>query len=149
VKGSYSKEHTAPDLGQAFLTESSQKSLEVGLLDTLPGMSNARQAELQYQRSKAELVEASRKAEYEVRETYYNLEKAARQLEAVRQDMIWRRKDLDITREKTQSGGELSTLMTAEVADAQARISEQEALSAYNIALAAMDRVAGAEVVRK
>ena len=39
-------------------------------------------------------------------------------------------------------------LMAAEVAYAQAQITEQDALSAYNTALAAMDRVAGAEVVR-
>jgi outer membrane protein TolC len=149
VKGSYSKEHTAPDLGQSFVTETQQKSLEVGLLDSMPGLSNARQAELQYERSKAELVEASRKAEFEVRQTYYNLEKAARQLEAVREDLKYRQKDLEITREKVKLGlAELSQLMAAEVAYAQAQITEQDALSAYNIALADMDRVAGAEVVR-
>lgn len=149
VRGSYSKEHTAPDLGQSFITESQQKSLEVGLLDSFPGISNARQAQLQYERAKAELVEASRKAEFEVRQTYYNLEKAARQLEAVREDLKYRQKDLEITREKVKLGlSELSQLMAAEVAYAQAQITEQDALSAYNIALADMDRVAGAEVVR-
>jgi len=95
-------------------------------------------------------VEASRKAEYEVRETYYNMEKAARQLEAIRQDLNFRSKDLDITREKVKTGlAEMSQLMSAEVAHAQAKISEQEALASYNMALAAMDRVAGAEVVNK
>jgi len=149
VRGSYSNERTAPDLGQAFLTDSTQKSLEVGLLDGMPAVSNAKQAELQYERAQAELVEASRKAEYEVRETYYNLEKAARQYEAVKQDVEFRHKDLEITREKVKLGlAELSQLITAEVADAQAQITEQDALTAYNFALAAMDRVAGAEVVR-
>jgi hypothetical protein len=38
--------------------------------------------------------------------------------------------------------------MSAEIAYAQAQITEQDALSAYNISLAEMDRVAGAEVVR-
>lgn len=150
VRGSYSKEHTAPDLGQSFLTESQQKSLEVGILDGMPGRSNARQAQLQWERAKAELVEASRKAEFEVRETYYNLEKAARQLAAVREDLNYRQKDLEITREKVKLGlSELSQLMTAEVSYAQAQITEQDALSAYNVALADMDRVAGAEVVRE
>ena len=149
VKGNFSKENTAPDLGQSFITKSQQKSLEVGLLDAMPGMSNAKQAELTYERARAELVEASRKAEYEVRETYYNLEKAGRQLEAVREDLNFRKKDLEITREKVKLGlSELSQLMSAEVAYAQAQITEQEALSAYNIALAEMDRVAGAEVIR-
>ena len=116
----------------------------------LPALSNAKQAKLQYERSKAELVEASRKAEYEVRETYYNLEKAARQLEAVREDVKFREKDLEITREKVKLGlSELSQLMAAEVANSQALITEQDALSAYNTALASMDRVAGAEVVRQ
>jgi outer membrane protein len=150
VKASFSKEKTAPDLGQSYVTDSQQKAVEVGFLDSMAGQSNARQAELQYERSKAELVEASRKAEYEVRETYYNLEKAARQLEAVRQDLVFRHKDLEITREKVKLGlAELSQLMAAEVADDQAKTTEQDALAAYNIALAAMDRVAGAEVVRK
>jgi outer membrane protein TolC len=150
VKGSVSKEHTAPDLGQSFVTESQQQSLEVGILDGVPGLSNTRQAELQYQRAKAELVEASRKAEFEVRQTYYNLEKSARQLEAVRQDLKYRQKDLEITREKVKLGlSELSQLMGAEVAHAQTEITEQDALSAYNVALADMDRVAGAEVVRE
>jgi outer membrane protein len=150
VRGNFSKERTAPDLGQSFLTDSQQKTLEVGLWDALPGSSNARQAELQFEKAKAELVEASRKAEYEVRESYYNLEKAARQLEAVRQDLTFKQKDLEITREKVKLGlSELSQLMAAEVAYSLALVSEQEALSAYNISLAAMDRVAGAEVVRE
>jgi len=56
---------------------------------------------------------------------------------------------LEITREKVKLGlAELSQLMAAETAYAQAQITEQDALSAYNIALADMDRVAGAEVVR-
>ena len=149
LRGSFSKEKTAPDLGQSFITESQQNSVEVGLFDSMPGRSNARQAELQYERAKAELVEAGRKAEYEVRETYYNLEKSARQLEAVREDLKFRLKDLEITREKVKLGlAELSQLMAAEVAFAQAAVTEQDALSAYNIALAEMDRVAGAEVVQ-
>lgn len=149
VKGSFSKEETAPDLGQAYITDTQQELVEVGLLDGLPGQSAAKQAELQFQRAKAESVEASRKAEYEVRETYYNLEKASRQLEAVRQDVNFRQKDMEITREKVKLGlSELSQLMSAEVAYSQARVTEQDALSAYNIALSAMDRVAGAEVVR-
>src|SRR5205085_1797992 len=148
--GNFSKEHTAPDLGQSFLTETQQKSLELGLWDALPGSSNARQAELQYEKAKAELVEAGRKAEYEVRESYYNLEKAARQLEAVREDLTFRQKDLEITREKVKLGlSELSQLMAAESANTQALTTEQDALAAYNIALGAMDRVAGAEVVRE
>jgi|GEM_PF-1830075 len=150
LRGNYTKENTAPDLGQSFLTKSQQKSLELGILDALPGKANSRQAELQYERAKAELIEASRKAEFEVRETFYNLEKAGRQLDAIREDMIFRRKDLEITQEKVKLGlAELSQLMTAETAYAQTRISEQDALAAYNIALAEMDRVAGAEVVRK
>lgn len=150
LRGNYGKEKTAPDLGQSFVTESQQKSLELGLLDAMPGVSNKRQAELQYEKAKAELVEATRKAEFQVRETYYNLEKAARQLEAVREDLTYRQKDLDITREKVKLGlAEMSQLMTAEASYAQAQITEQEALSAYSTALAEMDRVAGAEVVRE
>jgi outer membrane protein len=150
VKLDYSKENSAPDLGQTFATETNQRTVEVGLLDAMPTNSAVKQAELQYQRSQAELVEASRKAEYEVRQTYYNLEKAARQLEAVRQDLQYRSKDLDITREKVRLGlAELSQLMTAQVAYTQAQITEQDALSAYNVALADMDRVAGAEVVKE
>ncbi len=150
VRGNFSKERTAPDLGQSFLTDSQQQTVEVGIWDALPGSSNARQAELQYEKAKAELVEASRKAEYEVREAYYNLEKSARQLDAVRQDVTFKQKDLEITREKVKLGlSELSQLMAAEVAYSQALVTEQEALSAYNISLAAMDRVAGAEVVRE
>jgi outer membrane protein TolC len=149
LRGNYSKEHTAPDLGQSFVTNTEQKSVEVGIMDSFASVSGARQAELQWERSKAELVEASRKAEFEVRQTYYNLEKAARQLDAVREDLKYRQKDLEITREKVKLGlAELSQLMAAEVAYSQAQITEQEALSAYNIALAEMDRVAGAEVVK-
>lgn len=149
VRGAYSKERTAPDLGQAFITDTEQKSVEVGILDSMPGLSNQRQSQLQFERAKAELVEANRKAEFEVRQTYYNLEKAARQLEAVREDLKYRQKDLEITREKVKLGlAELSQLMTAEISYAHAQITEQDALSAYNIALADMDRVAGAEVVR-
>lgn len=149
VRAAYNKERTAPDLGQSFVTDTQQKSAEIGIWDSLPGMSNQRQSELQYERAKAELVEANRKAEFEVRQTYYNLEKAARQLEAVREDLKYRQKDLEITREKVKLGlAELSQLMTAEIAYAQAQITEQDALSAYNIALSDMDRVAGAEVVR-
>ncbi|MCG3204175.1 MAG: hypothetical protein KCHDKBKB_00881 [Elusimicrobia bacterium] len=150
LRGSFSKEHTAPDLGQSFVTDSQQRTVELGILDAVPQVSNARQAELQYDRAKAELVEASRKAEFEVRQTYYNLEKSSRQLQAVREDLKYRQKDLEITREKVKLGlSELSQLMTADVAYAQAQISEQDALAAYNIALADMDRVAGAEVVRE
>ncbi|MFN0118089.1 MAG: TolC family protein, partial [Elusimicrobiota bacterium] len=149
VKGNFTKEKTSPDLGQSFVTQSQQKSVELGILDNFPGMSNTKQAELQFERAKAELVEAARKAEFEVRQTYYNLEKAARQLEAVREDLQYRAKDLEITREKMKLGlAELSQLMQAEIANAEAQITEQEALSAYNVALADMDRVAGAEVVR-
>ncbi len=150
LRGSFTKEHTAPDLGQTFVTDSQQRTVELGILDAIPQVSNAQQSQLQYARAKAELVEASRKAEFEVRQTYYNLEKSARQLDAVRQDLKYRQKDLEITREKVKLGlSELSQLMAAEVAYAQAQITEQDALSAYNIALADMDRVAGAEVVRE
>ncbi|MCB4757086.1 MAG: TolC family protein [Elusimicrobia bacterium] len=150
LRGNVSKEKAPPDLGQWFVVESEQKSLELGLLDAMPTVSNARQAQLQYEKAQAELVEAARKAEYEVREAYYNLEKAARQIKAVREDITFRQKDLEITREKVKLGlAELSQQMTAENAHAQAQVQEQDALGAYNIALANMDRVAGAEVVRE
>jgi outer membrane protein len=150
VRGNLSKEETAPDLGQAFVTESRQRSVEVGIFDALPGGSAARQAELQFEKARAELVEAARKAEYEVRESYYNLEKSARQLTAVREDVKFRQKDMEITREKVKLGlSELSQLMSAEVAYTQGLVTEQDALAAYNIALAAMDRVAGADIVRE
>jgi len=149
-RANYAREHTAPDLGQVFFTNTEERSLEMSLLDAMPANSASRQAELQYEKAKAEMVEAARKAEYEIRESYYNLEKSARQLEAIREDMEFRHKDLDITREKIRLGlSELSQLMTAEVAYAEAQIKEQESLSAYNTALASLDRVAGAEVVKE
>ncbi len=150
VRANYSKESTAPDLGQVFITNTQQKSVEVGLLDGLPGLSNAKQAQLQYEKAQAELVEAGRKAEYEVRESYYNLEKAARQIAAVREDMLFRQKDLDISREKVKLGlAEFSQLMSAEISSTQAQVTEQDALAAYNIALSNIDRVVGAEVVKE
>lgn len=149
-RANYAKENQAPDLGQSFITKSTQKSLELSILDAMPGASASRHAELQYEKAKAELVEVARKAEFEVREAYYNVEKSARQLKAVREDLTFRQKDLEITREKVKLGlSELSDLMTAEVAYSQAQIKEQEALAAYNISLGSMDRVAGAEVVRE
>jgi len=150
VRGNFDEEKAPPDLGQLLVTHSQHQSLEVGFLDAMPTRSNVKQAKLQYEKAQAELVEAARKAEYEVREAYFNLEKAARQIKAVREDITFRQKDMEITREKVKLGlSELSQLMGAEVSYTQAQVSEQESLAAYNVALANMDRVAGADVVRE
>jgi outer membrane protein TolC len=149
LSGSRTDEKTAPDLSQAFVTTVHSNSVALGILDALPGRSKAEQARLNYEKSKADCTETFQKAEYEVRDAYFNLVKLSHQLDSAQRDMEFRKKQLAVTRERNNLGlVENSQLLTDVMGAVQAEISFQEAMAASETGMAALDKAIGMKLAR-
>jgi len=144
VKGNRTRDRTAPDLGETGTTETDAYSMEVGFLDGLKVLSDARQAQVAKDRAAAEYEQARRQMEMDVQEAYYDIDKGILQLKAAKQEMDFRLKELTIARQKERLNLiEPSQRLAAESSYTEAVSSYEDAVAFYKISLAALDKAVG------
>ena len=149
VSVNHTDEKTAPDLSQSFVTTVHSNSLNIGILDALPAKSKEEQARLNYEKSEADYTEALQRAEYEVRDAYFNLVKLSHQLESNEHDVEFHRKQLAVTRERNNLGlVENAQLLSELMSYVQAEATFQETMAASNTAMVTLDKAIGIRMAR-
>lgn len=95
-----SRDKTAPDLGSNSRTETEAESLSVGLLDSLTARSNYFQAKIDEEKSKEELRKTKKDIILEVKDAFFNYQKAKIQIGSARKEVEYRKKEFAIAKAK-------------------------------------------------
>jgi outer membrane protein TolC len=144
AKGTGTREKTVPDFGETTATELRSVSGEVGLLDSLKLINDHRQAVIERDKALDERDQTRRTIEVDVRESYYNIQKARIQIKGAVQEKEFRFRDLNILRQKERMNlADLSQTMNAEIAYGEAVNNYEEALSFYRVSLAGLEKALG------
>lgn len=142
-----STEKTAPDLGSASRTDTRAQNITVGLLDSLPAGSSLMQAKVDEEKAKEEFRKIRKDILLEVKEAYFNHQKAKVQIESAQKELEYRKKEAAIAQAKdrlhqiegTQFLQSLGSLKEAE-------ISLKEASVFYITSYAALEKSTGGKL---
>ncbi|OGR56618.1 MAG: hypothetical protein A3I11_09390 [Elusimicrobia bacterium RIFCSPLOWO2_02_FULL_39_32] len=142
-----STEKTAPDLGSASRTDTRAQTITVGLLDSLPAGSSLMQAKVEEEKAKEEFRKIRKDILLEVKEAYFNHQKAKVQIESAQKELEYRKKEAAIAQAKdrlhqieaTQFLQSLGSLKEAE-------ISLKEASVFYITSYAALEKATGGKL---
>ncbi len=144
MKGTGTGEKTSPDLGETSRTQTNARTAELGLLDGIKGMADRRQARIARERAANDFEQMRRQVAMDVKEAYYNVEKAILQLRSTMQDMDYRKKDLDIVRQKEKLNlADPSQRMSAESYFVEAGVAAEDAMAFYKVSVASLDKALG------
>jgi outer membrane protein len=144
LRGTGTKEKTSPDLGETSRTGTNAQTANVGVLDGLKVISDRRQATINKDRAMMELDQSRRNVDVEVREAFFNLEKAKLQLKGGQQEYDYRQKELTIARQKERMNLiEPTQALSAESSFAEASVSLEEAVAFYQVSLAQLEKAVG------
>lgn len=144
---SYFRRHDPASLS-TFLPDSEQRGTtwKLGILDNIKHFSEIEQAKIANVRAEQELEDARKKAIMEVKEAFYEYEKAHVQLKAAKAQQEYREKEFKIFKFKKSMGEvEISDLFDAvtKLMDADALYCDAEA--SLNISVAALNKAIGIE----
>lgn len=144
VKAASSKEHMTPDYAETTAQDVKAVSGSFALFDSFRSGGDARQAEASRIRAQYERFQARRNVEVDVREAYYNIQKAKIQIKGARVELDYRDKEMDIAQQKERMNMiEPQQTLAAENAYADAVSNYEEALAFYRISLAGLERAVG------
>ena len=143
-----SKEKTAPDLGSTSRTETESQSMTVGVLDSLGAGSNYYQSQIEENKARDEFKKIKKDVILEVKESFYNYQKARIQIESALKELEYRKKEFAIAEtrdrlhqiESTEYLQSLSSLSEAEIA-----LKEASAFSA--ITIFALEKATGLKLI--
>ncbi len=144
IKGTGTAEKTSPDLGESSRSQTRAQTAMVGFLDGLKTVADRRQARINKERALMELDQMRRNVEVEVREAYYNFEKAKLQLKGAQQELDYREKQAGIARQKERMNLiEPTESLSAESSYTEALISHEDAAAFYHVSLASLEKAVG------
>jgi outer membrane protein TolC len=144
LKGMRSRDRTSPDYGETTATNTDATTASVGLLDGFKVIGDGRQARIARERAYYEREQARRNVEVDVREAYYNIQKARIQLKGAKVEVEYRQKELGISRQKERMNLiDPPQAMQAEVSYADAVNGWEEAISFYKVSLANLAKAMG------
>jgi outer membrane protein TolC len=145
VKGTRTKDSSAPDYGETTATETTAKTASVGFLDGIKQRGDRRQARINRERAYHEREQTRRNIEVEVREAYYGIQKAKIQIKGAQQELKYRQKELGISRQKERMNlVEPIQSLQAEASYGDAVNGWEEAVSFYKVSLASLEKAVGA-----
>ena len=137
-------EHTVPDYSETTATNVKGKTASINFFDALKSAGDARQSLAARDRAAHEYEQARRDVQIDVREAYYNIQKAKIQIRGARAELDYREKELDITHQKERMNlVEPKETLSAENSYGEAVSNYEEALSFYQISLAGLERAVG------
>lgn len=144
LKYKYDKEDFAPVVGSFRGDEIETHSIDFSLLDKLDKDNKIREEEIELDEANEEKEKEEKKIRREVEEAYYNLRKAAINVEAALKEISFREKDAEIVNLKRGLGkADLVELIKAKVSLGEARISYFGALAEHAIAIAEIEHAVG------
>lgn len=139
-----STEKTAPDLGTTSRTETAAQSLTIGLLDSLGAGSNLSQAKIEEEKAKEDLRKVKKDVLLEVKESFFNYQKAILQMDSARKELEYRSKEVAIAQAKDRLHQiEATQLLQALAGLKEAEVGMKEATAFYLISIAAMEKATG------
>lgn len=135
---------TSPRLGQTTRTDSTVYSGELGILNQLAGLTEVQQARIGLEKARADLEEVKQVVFQEVQEGYLSLMKARLQLEYAQQKMVFREEQVKILKAQASLNEVLpSQVLEAILKLADERVSEAQAKTNYQVALAKLNKAIG------
>lgn len=146
ISSSYNEGKTSPKLGQTTRTISKTGLVSLSLLDNYTLKSTEKQASLSFLEALNELEEIKKSVSFEVRKSYFNYQKALLQVKSALKEIKFRKEEVKILKGKKK----LNLVQASEVMDGhikltEAKISYNDALSFYHIALADLNKSIGIE----
>jgi len=146
VEYSYTREQWVPVVSAYQGTEASTNTVVVKLLDNMKSISEMRSADVDFDKARQELAKAQNDVTLDVRESYFNYQKAVMQHEVATSKVEYQSKDLEAVRAKREmEEAQDSNVVESMIKLAQERFSYVQALTDYYIALSAMNKAVGIE----
>ncbi len=140
-------EKTAPDLGSTSRTETESQSISIGVLDSLGAASKVLEAKIEEEKSREEYRKIKKDVTLEVKEAFFNYEKAKLQIDSAKSELEYRKKEASISQEKDrlhqiEAAQYLQTLTSL----TEAEIGLREAMSYFLVSGAAMEKALGTTI---
>jgi len=144
-----SQDKTAPDLGSTSRTETRSQSVTVGFLDGMEAGTNLRQADIDEEKSKDDLRKSRKDILLELREAFYNYQKARLQIESSRIEVDYRKKDAAIAQAKDRLHQiEAPQMLQAMSSYTEAESKLREAIAFYMSSIAALEKAIGTKLMQ-
>ncbi len=139
-----SKINTSPKLGQSTRTDTETKGVNLNILDGMKDRTEIKQADLSYRQAMVKRNDLRKDVAIDVEDAYYSLNQSLLQVEFSEEDLKLAEEELKVAESKGKYGlsGALE-MAQARNRFAQSKTARVEALSAYCIALAALNRAVG------
>lgn len=149
VSPQVSREKTAPDLGSNTRTETRSETVTVGLLDSLGTRSNYFQSQIEEEKAKEEFSAQRKTIIIEVKEAFYNMQRALIQIDTSRKELEYRKKEAAIANTKDRLHQiEATQLLQAVAGMTEAEVGIREATAYYLTSLAALEKATGQPLTR-
>lgn len=134
-------EKTAPDLGSTSRTETESQSVTIGVLDSLGAASKVLEAKIEEEKAEDEYRKIKKDITLEVKEAFYNHEKAKLQIDSAKSELEYRKKEASIAQEKDRLHQiDATQYLQSLTSQAEAEIGLREAMSFYLISIAALEK---------
>jgi outer membrane protein TolC len=146
VEYSYTREQWVPVVSAYQGTEASTNTVSFKLLDNMKSISEMQSADVDFERARQELAKAQNDVTLDVRESFFNYQKAVMQYDTASSKMEYQAKDLEAVRAKREMDeAQDSNVVDSLIKLAQEKFGYVQALTDYYIALAAINKAVGME----
>jgi len=141
---SFTQNETSPKLGQTTRTSSTSHAFELGLFDSLAGISEKQSAFIGKLKAENELRELRKNIDMEVRQAYHDYEKALLQIRNTNEKIAFREEAVKIA----EAEASLNEVLLSQVLDTQIKLADEKALfhqaiASYKTAVANLNKAIG------
>ncbi|MFH1380386.1 MAG: TolC family protein [bacterium] len=144
VGGSYLYDDTSAKLGQSSRTLSKTGSGFISILDNIKSLSDAKESDILLRETSQKLIESKRSASIDVKENFYNYQKAVIQMQGIQEEIELNKRELAITRQKKDLNlAQISELVDSKIKLAGTTLSSNETLTYYHVSLAGINKSIG------
>ncbi|MCX7927237.1 MAG: TonB family protein [Candidatus Omnitrophica bacterium] len=131
-------------LGQTQDTKASTVSGELGILDNLKRISEAKEADVQLARALSDFNETSKTITFEVQDAFLNYQKAILQLNEAEAEMKFRRHEFEVTKTRALVGEiSITSAMESLFRFSEAQTTYYQAITNYFISIANLKKATG------
>jgi outer membrane protein TolC len=149
IKPFLSREKTAPDLGSNDRSETNSQSVTLGVLDSLDTRSDYYEAQVEADKANRDLRKTKREILLDLREAYYNYQKAKVQLVAAHKELRFRKKQARIAETKDKLHQiEATELIQAMINENEAQVNLIEATAYSIISIFAMEKATASKLIQ-
>jgi len=141
---SFTQNETSPKLGQTTRTSSTSHAFELGIFDSLAGISEKQSAFIGRLKAENEFRELQKNIDMEVRQAHHDYEKALLQIRNTSEKIAFRQEAVKIA----EAEAALNEVLLSQVLDAQIKLADEKALfhqaiASYKTAIANLNKAIG------